>query len=137
MTTDTMTKDTSTDVGSNENAAVEEVQAVKATRGPGRPKGKMPKEEQPRKANKWADDPLAYHRKYYREKLMHPCSCEICGREFTSIVGYNRHKNECKTCKIIQKIRGDAEQRDVSPDMVLEYREGDNLTDLLIKVISL
>ena len=68
---------------------------------------------------------------------MHPCSCEICGREFTSIVGYKRHKKECKTCKIIQKIREDAERRGVSPDMVMKYKEGDNLTDLLIKVISL
>ena len=137
MTTDTMTKDTSTDVGSNENATADEAQPVKTRRGPGRPPGKMPKEEKPRKVKKWADDPLAYHRNYYREKLMHPCSCEICGREFTSIVGYKRHKKECKTCKIIQKIREDAEQRDVSPDMVLKYKEGDNLTDLLIKVISL
>ena len=46
-------------------------------------------------------------------------------------------RRKCKTCKIIQKIREDAEQRDVSPDMVLKYREGDTLTDLLIKVISL
>ena len=137
MTTDTMTKDTSTDVGSNENAVVDEAKPLKLKRGPGRPPGKMPKEEKPRKVKKWADDPLAYHRNYYREKLMHPCSCEICGREFTSICGYKRHKKECKTCKIIQKIREDAEQRDVSPDMVMKYREGDNLTDLLIKVKSL
>jgi len=79
MTTGTMSKDTSTDVESNENATADEAQPVKTTRGPGRPPGKMPKEEKPRKPKKWADDPLAYHRNYYREKLMHPCSCEICG----------------------------------------------------------
>ena len=137
MTIDTMTRDASISVGTDENAVLDEVQPIKATRGPGRPKGKMPKEEKPRKPKKWADDPLAYHRNYYREKLMQPCSCEICGREFSSIRGYKRHKKECKTCKIILKIREDAEQRDASPDMVLQYREGDNLRDLLIKVISL
>ena len=137
MTTHTLTHDTSTSVETNETDTVDEVQQVKATCGPGRPKGKMPKEDKPRKPKKWADDPLAYHRNYYREKLMQPCSCEICGREFTSICGYKRHKKECKTCKIIQRIKEDTEQRDVSPDMVLKYREGDDLRDLLIKVISL
>ena len=137
MTTDTLTDDTATSVGTDENAAVDEVQHVKATRGPGRPKGKMPKQKKPRKPKKWADDPLAYDRNFDREKLMQPCSCEICGHEFTSICGYKRHKKECKTFKIIQKIREDAEQPDVSPELVLKYREGDDLRDLLTKMISL
>ena len=137
MTTDTLTNDTSTDVGSNENAAVEEVQPVKVRRGPGRPPGKMPKAEKPRKVKKWADDPLAYHRNYYREKLMHPCSCEICGREFTNICGYKRHKKECKTCKLVQKIRGAAENGNIVPEMVLQHEGGDTVGDLLYKVINL
>ena len=137
MTTDTTPNDTTTTEGASNDVPVNDRQQVRPPRGPGRPKGKVPKEEKPRKAKKWADDPLAYHRNYYREKLMHPCSCEICGHEFTSICGYKRHKKECKTCKLLQKIREDAEKRHTMPEMVLCYSEGDTIGDLLGKIISL
>ena len=128
MTTITATNDTPAD----------EVREIKPTRGPGRPKGAVPKEEKPRKPKKWADDPLAYHRNYYREKLMHPCSCERYGRAFTSICGYKRHKRECKTCKIVQRIREAAERGNtIAPEMVTLYKETDAIGDLLGKVISL
>ena len=109
----------------------------------GRPKGKMPKlpsDEKPKKAKKWADDILAYHRQYYQDKLRHPCSCEICGREFTNTCSYKRHKKECKSCQIIQKIREEANRGTVEiPEMVLYYSDGDGVGvgDILYKMISL
>ena len=107
----------------------------------GRPKGKMPKlpsDEKPKKPKKWADDILAYHRQYYQDKLKHPCSCEICGRAFTSVCGYKRHKKECKSCKIIQQIREEAKRGTVEiPEMVLYYKDGDAVGDILCKMISL
>ena len=108
---------------------------------PGRPKGKMPKlpsEEKPKKPKTWADDILAYHRKYYKEKLRYACSCEICGREFASICGYKRHKKDCKSCKIIQQIREESKKRNLEVlDLMCKYKAGDSMGDLLYKVISL
>ena len=64
----------------------------------GRPKikpAKIPKTEKI-----WADDPLAYYRKYYQEKIKVHSICDVCQREFTSICALKYHQKNCKKCQI-------------------------------------
>ena len=126
-----------TTVTATNDAPANVVQEMKSNRGPGRPQGPVPKEDKPRTPKRWADEPLAYHRNYYREKSMHPCSCEICGREITSICGDKRHKRECKTCKIVQIQEAAERSNNIVPEMATLYKETDSIGDLLGKVISL
>ena len=62
-----------------------------------------PRKEKPPKeprVKKWADDPIAYTKRYYQEKVKKHTVCDICKSEFTSICAYRYHQKHNKTCKL-------------------------------------
>ena len=70
---------------------------MKKKRAPRPRKEKPPKEP---RVKKWADDPIAYCKRYYQEKVKKRSVCEICKAEFTSICAYKRHQRHNKSCKL-------------------------------------
>ena len=64
---------------------------------------RRPRKEKPPKeprVKKWADDPIAYSKRYYQEKVKKHTVCEICKSEFTSVCAYKHHQKHNKTCKL-------------------------------------
>ena len=63
---------------------------------------------------------------------------KYAGGNLRASVDTRRHKRECMTCKLFQKIREAAERNNnIVPEMVMLYKETDSIGDLLGKVISL
>ena len=69
----------------------------KKKRAPRPRKEKPPKEP---RVKKWADDPIAYCKRYYQEKVKKHMVCEICKAEFGSICAYKHHQKHNHTCKV-------------------------------------
>ena len=69
----------------------------KKKRAPRPRKEKPPKEP---RVKKWADDPIAYSRRYYQEKVKKHMVCESCKAEFGSICAYRHHQKHNKSCKL-------------------------------------
>ena len=69
----------------------------KKKRAPRPRREKPPKEP---RVKKWADDPIAYSRRYYQEKVKKHMVCEACKAEFGSICAYRHHQKRNKSCKL-------------------------------------
>ena len=92
--TETATEETTEEMA-EEVRSGEKEEKKKSTRRPR--KEKPPKEP---RVKKWADDPIAYSKRYYQEKVKKHTVCETCKAEFTSVCAYKHHQKHNKSCKL-------------------------------------
>ena len=80
------------------NDTIEEV----VTRKRGRPRTRAIQVEKPKV---WANDKIAYFKKYYLANTKCSCMCESCNKEFTSQCALKYHQENCKKCKMLKMER--------------------------------
>ena len=82
-----------------EGRSGEKEEKKKATRRPR--KEKLPKGP---RVKEWADDAIAYSKRYYQEKAKKHTVCKTCKAEFTSICAYKHHQKHKKSCKLLKLL---------------------------------
>ena len=95
---------------STEHSATHDIVSEAETKEPttkrlrGRPKKPPPPPKEPKQGPQslYLTDRLAYHRKYYSERVRRTTSCDICNKIFNTKYALRRHLITNKTCMVIK-----------------------------------